>query len=246
MIMEEEAGYSETSMSKTALLAVRDGVQEELSAEQVDGAVPGSDFPNTLATSGSDCKVAGEVTLSVARVKGKAAGQPLPFLCHLGHPVVIPPRVAQLASHTYFKISLPQNTCDLAQTTWWAPGKVTEKQRTERRVKSASATCSFPKLKVCLWSLILLGDTNVSHSRYIFVNLLGWQSTIFFSCINNRGTWHLNLSPWYDSPLISHPPVSLLHQIAFLRMKGKHSALFALPKLILTECEGSCKPFDSL
>lgn len=41
----------------------------------MDGAARGSDFPNTfLRTPGSDCKVAGEVTLSVAGVKGKASG----------------------------------------------------------------------------------------------------------------------------------------------------------------------------
>lgn len=34
--------------------------------------------------------------------------------------------------------------------------------------------------------------------RYIFVNLLGWQTTIF-SCISKRGTWYLNWHLWYDS-----------------------------------------------
>lgn len=66
--------------------------------------------------------------------------------------------------------------------------------------------------RICLWYLILVGHESVifvQSSRYIFVNLLEWQSTVF-SCVSKR---HLvfEFASLYDSPWIARPRQCLFY-----------------------------------
>lgn len=96
--------------------------------------------------------------------------------------------------------------------------------------------------RICLWYLILLGHESLifeQSSRYIFVNLLGWQSTVF-SCVSKR---HLvfEFASLYDSPWIAWP----LQCLFYIKLSFREWRLSTQPFLGFTywfrEPEKGCR-----